>query len=126
MLFDELYDNTTLVVEERNMYMVYEYNNLQAYVIELLRNHSCTSHLYAYKIEIGNLYIKNYYKHTKIEYNYLGEKFKESFKNKNPPYPTLDELDWMTNKLEQYLTSQNFEVTYTSHCCLRVAWHKII
>lgn len=128
-LSDQLSFNTANSVKQRQQYINDHYPQLQSHVVDLLLEHSRTYHCLKYRnykceIEIGDLYIKDYYDDTDpVEYTVLGKSFANGCKSE-PSYLTLDELENLTSQLEKYLKSQGLEVKYTSHCCIEVSWKK--
>jgi len=120
-LQDELNENTNRMKEQRKLHLKNSYHDLQDHVVNKLKKYSCQYYKNECKITIGNLYIKNYYDHVNIEYTNLGYIFANGL-NPKLSFPSSDELEYLTTKLEKYLILQGLDVTYTSHCCITISW----
>lgn len=111
-LRDELYDNTTNMINQRKQYITSQYPHLQSCVLEILRDYSVQK--LAYDCEINITYLYNHHL-TKLFLGICPSK---------PFYPTEKELEWFTHYIEKYLTSQKLTVSYITDTHLKVSWGK--
>lgn len=121
-LRDELNENTNNMITQRKLHVKESYDALQTRVVNKLKKYSNNYYNHECEITIGDLYIKNYYDQpTNIEYTKLGYVFANRLKSELS-YPSLNELEYLSYKLEKYLKSQGLNVEYTSHCCIKISW----
>lgn len=76
-------------------------------------------------IQIGNLYIPDYYREhqwTEEELTPLGYHFYNLFEYKDHLCPNVAELEYLTTKLSDYLKSEGLTVNHTSHCELFISF----
>lgn len=122
-LTEQLKQNTRNAIINYDILMDNHYTLLQSKVLELLDHHSKKSKYFYYDVEIGNLYIEDYYNpkcnKTILCETILGGNFRADVGD----VPSLDELQDLTSRLEKYLLSQGLSVTYISHCNIRISWN---
>ena len=125
-LRNQLNQNTIQTIRQRQLHVEKSYQDLQDIVVNKLQNHSLNYGTMYRVITIGDLYVKNYltcYYAESVVKNYtkLGYRFADGLKP-SVSFPSIDELEYLTNRLEKYLTSQGLKVVYTSHCCIKISW----
>jgi hypothetical protein len=79
------------------------YNCIQEIIIETLNNFSQKNNACYYTVKLHNLYIKDY-------------------KDTLSGLCDNSQIESLTSKLEEYLTSQNLTVSYISHCNMKISW----
>lgn len=105
------------------------YPFLLEYIIKILKERAKYS--YVSEVEIGNFYVKDYYDNCEKYFRDLtpfGLEFHNFMKSKTdaptliPFVPSLNDLEHLISKLEQYLKSQGLQVKYISHCNIVIDW----
>jgi hypothetical protein len=116
-LAEKLKSNTQLTLLQHEKLMDTHFTLLKDLVVEMLEQHSHKSINSFLDIEIGNLYVDNYY-----EPNGKDTPLGRSFRNDFGHSPSADELQDLTHTLEKYLLSQKLSVFYLSHCNMSIRW----
>lgn len=116
-----LNENTIQTIRQRQLHVEKSYQDLQDCVVNKLQNHSLNYGMMYRVITIGNFYIKNYYDQPVKNYTKLGYRFADGLKPA-VSFPSINELVYLTKRLEKYLISQGLKVVYISHCEIKISW----